>query len=193
MKELTKYKTKNDIEVAVTKILEEKAMQFNPNAFNFLFIAYVEKRKFSEISLLLNESRSTITSWDAALKNLCKNISGVYDVCRRKQIPTNSFWAFYEWYNSQDKKCQYCGITENQLVVLNSKPDIVNKRYSTRGKSLEIDRKIASEKYDNIENLAWSCYWCNNAKTDTFTAEEFQEIGKAIGEVWKKRLADAHR
>lgn len=33
-----------------------------------------------------------------------------------------------------------------------------------------------------------SCYWCNNAKTDEFTFEEFEEIGKSFGLVWNKRL-----
>jgi hypothetical protein len=33
-----------------------------------------------------------------------------------------------------------------------------------------------------------ACYWCNNAKTDEFTAEEFEHIGIAIGELFKERL-----
>lgn len=34
-----------------------------------------------------------------------------------------------------------------------------------------------------------ACYWCNNAKTDEFTAEEFKEIGKEIRKIWDVRLA----
>jgi hypothetical protein len=63
-----------------------------------------------------------------------------------------------------------------------------NKRSKTRGKTLELDRKIPNESYNNIENLALCCYWCNNAKTDTFTHEEFLIIGKSIGTIWQQRL-----
>jgi len=37
-----------------------------------------------------------------------------------------------------------------------------------------------------------SCYWCNNAKTDEFTAEEFAVIGKAIAMVWHDRLRESN-
>lgn len=32
-----------------------------------------------------------------------------------------------------------------------------------------------------------ACYWCNNAKTDEFSAEEFAPVGKEIGEIFKNR------
>jgi hypothetical protein len=150
------------------------------------------KQKFSDISLEIKEPISTLRNWNRILDNVWRDLAYVSNLSRRKQISVHNFWDFYEWYNTPDKKCQYCGITENQLELLNAQPDVINKRNSTRGRSLEIDRKVSSEKYENIKNLAWSCYWCNNAKTDTFTEEEFKIIGKAIGEVWKKRLANAH-
>ncbi|MDR0560263.1 MAG: hypothetical protein LBG92_08825 [Prevotellaceae bacterium] len=33
----------------------------------------------------------------------------------------------------------------------------------------------------NSENCVLACAWCNNAKTDAFTEEEFKPIGKMIG------------
>lgn len=52
---------------------------------------------------------------------------------------------------------------------------------------MEVDRLRANEGYiDN--NIVLCCYWCNNAKTDEFTADEFKPIGLAIGEVFKNRL-----
>jgi hypothetical protein len=33
-----------------------------------------------------------------------------------------------------------------------------------------------------------ACYWCNNAKTDEFTAEEFKPIGEAIGAALMARI-----
>jgi len=57
-----------------------------------------------------------------------------------------------------------------------------------KSESLEIDRKVATDSYSNLANLTYSCYWCNNAKTDTFSEEEFKIIGQAIGQVWQQRL-----
>ena len=55
---------------------------------------------------------------------------------------------------------------------------------------IELKRAILKEPYDNLKNLVFSCYWCNNAKTDTFSSEEFKIIGKEIGKIWKKRLTE---
>jgi len=60
-----------------------------------------------------------------------------------------------------------------------------------RGWSLEIDRKNSNLEYSK-ENCVMSCYWCNNAKTDEFTAEEFAVIGKAIAMVWHDRLRESN-
>jgi hypothetical protein len=53
----------------------------------------------------------------------------------------------------------------------------------------ELDRKEPNQSYDNIDNLVFACYWCNNAKTDTFTADEFKEVGKVFSLIWQKKLA----
>ena len=52
---------------------------------------------------------------------------------------------------------------------------------------MEIDRKAPNQEYsdDNCEPI---CYWCNNAKTDEFSAEEFKPIGMAIGNALRARL-----
>jgi len=89
---------------------------------------------------------------------------------------------FIKWYVEKEiKKCCYCGCTEGQLGKFFKATD--SKRYKTRGKSLEIER-IADEKYTE-DNCELACYWCNNAKSDVFSAEEFAPIGKAIGDVIK--------
>ena len=40
-----------------------------------------------------------------------------------------------------------------------------------------------------LDNVVLACYWCNNAKTDEFSPNEFKEIARGINEVWKRRLA----
>ena len=40
----------------------------------------------------------------------------------------------------------------------------------------------------NKDNCVLACHWCNNAKTDAFTADEFKPIGKEIGTTIQKIL-----
>ena len=56
-----------------------------------------------------------------------------------------------------------------------------------RGFKLEIERFDSNIEY-SYENMDLACYWCNNSKTDEFTKEEFEPVGKAIREIWNKRL-----
>ena len=56
-----------------------------------------------------------------------------------------------------------------------------------RGWNLEIDRLNSNFEY-KPDNCAMACYWCNNAKTDEFTEDEFMVIGEAIKNVWRERL-----
>jgi hypothetical protein len=56
-----------------------------------------------------------------------------------------------------------------------------------------MERRKANEAYNNLGNLSFACNWCNNAKTDTFSEDKFKAIGKAIGEVWRKRLNQIKR
>lgn len=83
------------------------------------------------------------------------------------------------------KKCGYCEITLEEINKLASANKLYKK--NERGFSLELDRKSPNKEY-SFENCVMACYWCNNAKTDEFTAEEFVPIGKAIGTALKNRL-----
>jgi hypothetical protein len=85
----------------------------------------------------------------------------------------------------ENPHCHYCKITEDQIAELIGKRKIFNK--TLRGFSLEIDRKKANYEY-TPDNSVLSCYWCNNAKTDEFSEEEFKVIGEEIGKIWRKRL-----
>lgn len=64
---------------------------------------------------------------------------------------------------------------------------------NTRGQHMEVDRANPFDDYRYYKpdakhrSLVLSCYWCNNAKTDEFTYEEFKDIGKAIKAVWDSR------
>jgi len=92
------------------------------------------------------------------------------------------FWSrkdFINWHTSIEKKCCYCGSTDKEIERFYKKT--ISKRNGTRGKTLEIER-INDTPYTR-DNCKLSCYWCNNAKSDVFTYDEFQIIGKAIGSI----------
>jgi len=159
--------------------------------FKYLKLAVIEQIKFEEISKILGIDRIEVSKlWDE-LKEQREYFSDLRKIWKSKfknTETTESFWEFKKWHETTEKKCFYCGITENQITELFQRKKIYTKR--NRGKKLEIERLLPNEPYDNLKNLVFSCYWCNNAKTDTFSSDEFKIIGKEIGKIWKKRLTE---
>ena len=84
-----------------------------------------------------------------------------------------SLEEFIEWYNKQEKKCVYCGITEQELLTLKDDKMLLNRKY----KSLTIDRKDNQKGY-KLDNIVLACMRCNSTKSDFFTFEEMKEIGE---------------
>jgi hypothetical protein len=156
----------------------------------FIETVYIQLKTFKQASDFLNVDIPIIRQLNIDLEPIWRPITKVRDKWKAKKIDGN-FWDFYNWIKTTEECCHYCGITQEELNKLHT-IGIVNKR-TTRGRVLEIDRKIADEKYSNISNLTYSCYWCNNAKTDTFSEEEFLIIGKAISTIWKQRLNNDNR
>lgn len=88
----------------------------------------------------------------------------------------------------QERSCAYCGISPEQLEKLNANAGTEFGLTSRgRGKKLEVDQ-IQPKKGYVKDNMTLCCYWCNNAKTDTFSVLEFKEIARGINKVWNKRL-----
>jgi 5-methylcytosine-specific restriction endonuclease McrA len=83
-------------------------------------------------------------------------------------------------------ECHYCHITKAQISELIEKQQLF-KKHITRGWTLEIDRKIPYLEYTE-DNCVTCCYWCNNAKTDEFSYDEFKKIGIEIEKIWNERL-----
>ena len=156
----------------------------------FIDTVYIQLKTFKEASVLLMVDISKIQQLNKDLDSIWRPITKVRDKWKAKNVEGN-FWDFYNWVKQTKQCCHYCGVTQIELDRLHQ-IGIANKRM-TRGRTLEIDRKIPNEQYTNISNLTYSCYWCNNAKTDTFTEEEFMTIGKAISTIWKQRLDNDNR
>jgi hypothetical protein len=107
------------------------------------------------------------------------------DFNRRSKNNVNEFENFDEfknWYLTQEKKCEYCDIKEEDVryIVLNgllkSKRFPFNgevKRGRARGIYLEVDRKDSSLNY-SLKNCELACYFCNNDKSDVFGFDEYK-------------------
>ena len=92
---------------------------------------------------------------------------------------------FIQWYVEEIKECYYCKCTEEELSKFHKLDKYKSKR-NKRGTSLEIERKedIGYEQ----SNCILACYWCNNAKSDAFSFDEFKPVGISIGKAIKKAI-----
>jgi hypothetical protein len=115
-----------------------------------------------------------------------KRIRGLYYYKKWKHKITRTFEEFFGWYEKQEKKCCYCGITEPEIARLIDSGRLIHKQ--KRGRHLEFERKDPDACYDDFDNLALACHWCNNAKTDTFAHDEFINVGKVFRQIWQDRL-----
>lgn len=87
---------------------------------------------------------------------------------------------------NEKRKCAYCGVPENKL-------DLLYTVRNGRGNRLEYDRIISRDNNGNkiaysLNNIVLACYWCNNAKTDTFSPKDFKPIAKGINIIWNTKL-----
>jgi predicted DNA-binding protein YlxM (UPF0122 family) len=153
----------------------------------FLRLYTICELKYDEISERLDVPKTTISVWFEELKSEREQILKIKTIWRNKKI-TKDFEHFYNWYLALERKCTYCGISEDEIGKLLEKGEIRTKRITTRGKKLELERKISELSYDDLENISLCCYWCNNAKTDEFSYAEFKEVGKEFAKIWKRRL-----
>ena len=153
----------------------------------FLHLCIVEQMSYKLIAQRLDLPNSTLADWYEELKDERLKITEIRNLWTRKKIKME-FANFYKWYLSHERKCFYCEITEQEIKCLVDSERLYTKRLPTRGRKLELDRKQPDLKYDDFDNLVFACYWCNNAKTDTFTETEFKQVGKVFKEIWKNRL-----
>jgi len=156
----------------------------------FLELAVIHLKTYDEIAKELNVDRKQLSQWWDGFKVERLEMAKRRDLWKRKckNVDYHTFAARYDVLIS-DSKCTYCGINEKEIEELILRAGVTTKRLVTRGRHLEIERVMPNEEYDHLDNLALCCYWCNNAKSDEFTADEFLPIGKLIGEIWQKRLA----
>lgn len=156
----------------------------------FLKLAILDQVKYADISKKMNIDQKTLSAWWDELKIERETLSNLRKIWKNK-CDTVSFLEFKDWYESTERKCYYCKINEDEIEELIRKNLITTKRLATRGRKMEIERLSPNEPYDNLNNLVFCCYWCNNAKTDEFTSDEFKYLGQVIETIWNKRLRAA--
>jgi hypothetical protein len=154
----------------------------------FLRLHLICGENYKTIEYKLPVSRQTLTQWYEELRPERERIAKIRKVWVTKKF-TAVFEDFYRWYEDLDRRCYYCDITEVQIAELLKSGKLDTKRINKRGRKLEYDRKEPNLPYDNIDNIVLCCYWCNNAKTDTFTHVEFKEVGKVFRSIWQQRMA----
>lgn len=137
---------------------------------------------------------------NAYVDNICKNIPSktkIKELLRNELKPLKDKYKEkfekifplkeFEKMTKDETTCSYCGISLDQIKALGENKKLNNKRSDTRGYTLEIDRMLPNLEYSK-KNCCMACYWCNNAKTDEFSPEEFKPIARGINEIWNKRL-----
>jgi hypothetical protein len=186
------FKTKLNLYL-FKKTLEDSWHQFSQNDFVQFEIDDELVRKYTavywqyEIDYPITETK-TILAVQEEITSKQKEHAELIVALKRDYVE-NFFPGVYPTAKFQEliasEKCEYCDITIPEIEALADKEMLFKK--NLRGWSLEIDRKNSNHEY-RPDNCIMACYWCNNAKTDEFTHEEFIEIGKAIKVVWEKRL-----
>jgi len=132
-------------------------------------ILYTDMKKIRARNYLIEAIKKKYTE---SLNKYEKNYICYY---QKNILSFDDFTNF--WNKDKDRCCKYCGVSESQIN--SSKLDIQTKRFYSRGKTMEIDKKKAFGEYTR-DNIILSCYWCNNAKTDEFSLIEFKCIAKGI-------------
>lgn len=155
---------------------------------DFVRLAFVESKSYADIETILQISRQKVQELWNKLSTERDKVNKVKQLYNRKGYKSIPFPVFYDRYVGHIRKCCYCGITQEEIDLLFRQNKVYTKRSKTRGRSLELERVMPNESYEVLDNLKLACYWCNNAKSDEFSEEEFQQIGKEIGKVLKARL-----
>lgn len=151
----------------------------------FLRLVFIEGKTHEVAAKEMGVAKSELKGLWETLKDERSRLKPIRDLWARK-CRNGSYNDFEAAYLNTKPHCHYCGITPEQIQQLWEKDPKLTKR--GRGRKLELERLAPNEKYNNLGNLVFSCYWCNNAKTDTFTEAEFKKIGEVIRGIWEGRL-----
>jgi hypothetical protein len=138
-------------------------------------------KKLTEGGLTMNEIDTEIEKWISGNSNFIESLQKEYkSLFITDYFLFSDFEKLYSRY-PEERECYYCRITDKDIELLAGKGKLYTKRL--RGYAMEIDRIEANKEY-SPNNCVLACYWCNNAKTDEFSQDEFsRNIGPGIKSV----------
>lgn len=157
----------------------------------YLYHAFILRKAKKQILADTDLTEEEFKTWWTELELERNRIKPIRDLWINKKCEAAmGYYDFEKQYLELKNACHYCGITEAELEQLWKIEEANGKSLTKRGrgKKLELDRIDPNAEYAITNNLVLACYWCNNAKTDTFTGDEFKEVGKVFRQIWDKRL-----
>lgn len=135
----------------------------------------ISRKEYSEFAKQLNDERKDDIQIIRRIRSLYHNKKGL------DGFGFENFNRFYKWYRtqyqSQEGKCYYCK-TDEKVIANLFENKFHNRKRTTRGKHLEIERRDATDNLYNEENCVLACYFCNNDKNDIFEEGEYLEYLK---------------
>lgn len=130
-----------------------------------------------------------IEAWGKLNTDLQEELRSNYKILFvTEYFPFSEFEKIYD-RDPKHRICHYCKKSDQELTELRKQGKILTKKL--RGYTMEVDRRRANFEYSK-ENIVLACYWCNNAKTDEFSEDEFLEhIGPGIEHIWNDRAKNS--
>jgi len=135
----------------------------------------MSRKDYSELTEKLNLERKDEIQVIQRIRSLYHN---------KKQLDGfafSTFNDFYKWHKlqfvNQKGKCYYCKTEEHVIATLFEKK-YHNRKRTTRGKHLEIERKDSINNIYSKDNCVLACYFCNNDKSEFFSEQEYFEYLK---------------
>jgi hypothetical protein len=168
-----------------------KIVQFNSNKIIFnddltLKSGGEEDKSFIRIEFDFDDSVYKIQSINESIYSIKQRVT------EQNQVDEEAIKQLFD--NESSNSCAYCGVSQKQIKKIDdflkeNKISDYGLTIRERGKKLEIDQLNPKMGYVK-NNIALSCYWCNNAKTDTFSPKEFKPIARGINQIWNQKLKD---
>ena len=164
--------------------LEAFKIEENEVFKKYINVYWQKGRRDKVDKIIIDEIYIAMMNWKKEQKDSIDNLKNHY--VKHTFLNVFPFEEFIEFVRAK-RECGYCHITEEEIQALIDAQQL-NAKKDTRGLTLEIDRKKPNHEY-TMGNCVWCCYWCNNAKTDEFSYEEFKKIGEVIKSIWKDRIS----
>ncbi len=170
----------------------------------FIELYSFEKKNYPDIECLMGLNRKQLLKLrDKNVNTLVEYIQSIYTkfTDKRKDVFKHDFKKFYNWYEKQDQKCGYCGVSQEELYKLfdNNKrvlPYLESTRVYVKAPkrssgTLEIERLDSSDNY-NDKNIILACPLCNNAKSNLIDEASWRKLFVPVMQEYYKKLLTNH-